>query len=125
MCGICGEVTFDGSTPSVLAISRMSDTLAPRGPDDSGIVSYGNAGFGHRRLHRTRREVVLDLTALRHPGVQSVGFAFADDPLLGGIQRIGKGLLAVARSLDPDYRIRLQQVAGADTQIFERLPHPD
>ncbi|MBU0582125.1 MAG: N-acetylglutaminylglutamine amidotransferase [Alphaproteobacteria bacterium] len=50
MCGICGEVTFDGSTPSVLAISRMSDTLAPRGPDDSGIVSYGNAGFGHRRL---------------------------------------------------------------------------
>jgi asparagine synthase (glutamine-hydrolysing) len=28
----------------------MSDTLAPRGPDDSGIVSYGNAGFGHRRL---------------------------------------------------------------------------
>ena len=28
----------------------MSETLAPRGPDDSGIVSYGNAGFGHRRL---------------------------------------------------------------------------
>ncbi len=50
MCGICGEVTFDGSAPSVLAISRMSETLAPRGPDDSGIVSYGNAGFGHRRL---------------------------------------------------------------------------
>lgn len=50
MCGICGEVRFDGVTPSVPAISKMMEALAPRGPDGSGIVAHGNAGFGHRRL---------------------------------------------------------------------------
>ncbi|MDI6024991.1 N-acetylglutaminylglutamine amidotransferase [Corticibacterium sp. UT-5YL-CI-8] len=50
MCGICGEITFDGSTPSAAKISTMLETLAPRGPDGEGIVSHGNAGFGHRRL---------------------------------------------------------------------------
>ncbi|WP_011581794.1 MULTISPECIES: N-acetylglutaminylglutamine amidotransferase [Chelativorans] len=50
MCGICGEVRFDGRTPSVSAISGMMEALAPRGPDGAGIVSHGNAGFGHRRL---------------------------------------------------------------------------
>ena len=67
MCGICGEVTFDGSAPSVLAITRMSETLAPRGPDDSGIVSYGNAGFGHRRLR------IIDLSEkARQPMVDAM-----------------------------------------------------
>ena len=28
MCGICGEVRFDGATPSVSAISKMADILA-------------------------------------------------------------------------------------------------
>jgi len=50
MCGICGEVRFDGQAPSVSAISGMMEALAPRGPDGAGIVSHGNAGFGHRRL---------------------------------------------------------------------------
>jgi asparagine synthase (glutamine-hydrolysing) len=50
MCGICGEVRFDGKAPSVSKISDMMDALAARGPDGSGIVSHGNAGFGHRRL---------------------------------------------------------------------------
>ncbi|WP_024896024.1 N-acetylglutaminylglutamine amidotransferase [Brucella rhizosphaerae] len=56
MCGICGEVRFDGGTPSVTAISKMADVLAPRGPDASGIVVRGNVGFGHRRLR------ILDLS---------------------------------------------------------------
>ncbi|MBC2885209.1 N-acetylglutaminylglutamine amidotransferase [Ochrobactrum sp. CM-21-5] len=56
MCGICGEVRFDGGTPSVSAVSIMADVLAPRGPDSSGIVVRGNVGFGHRRLR------ILDLS---------------------------------------------------------------
>lgn len=56
MCGICGEVRFDGGTPSVLALSIMADVLAPRGPDSSGVVVRGNVGFGHRRLR------ILDLS---------------------------------------------------------------
>ena len=50
MCGICGEISFDGSVPSIMAVSRMSEVLAPRGPDGAGVVAHGNAAFGHRRL---------------------------------------------------------------------------
>ncbi|EEQ94551.1 asparagine synthase family amidotransferase [Brucella intermedia LMG 3301] len=56
MCGICGEVRFDGRSPSVSAVSKMADVLSPRGPDASGIVVRGNIGFGHRRLR------ILDLS---------------------------------------------------------------
>lgn len=50
MCGICGEMRFDGVAPSVSTISKMMEALASRGPDGSGIVSHGNVGFGHQRL---------------------------------------------------------------------------
>jgi asparagine synthase (glutamine-hydrolysing) len=50
MCGICGEVTFDGSRASAARIERMAECMAPRGPDGAGMVVRGNVGFGHRRL---------------------------------------------------------------------------
>ncbi|THV24234.1 N-acetylglutaminylglutamine amidotransferase [Peteryoungia ipomoeae] len=56
MCGICGEVKFDGTSPSVSAVSTMADVLAPRGPDSAGVVVRGNVGLGHRRLR------ILDLS---------------------------------------------------------------
>lgn len=33
MCGICGELRFDGIWPDIEAIERMSGKLARRGPD--------------------------------------------------------------------------------------------
>lgn len=56
MCGICGEIRFDGAQPSVTAVSLMADALAPRGPDGAGVVVRGNVGLGHRRLR------ILDLS---------------------------------------------------------------
>jgi asparagine synthase (glutamine-hydrolysing) len=50
MCGICGEIRLDGTAPSPIAIAKMTDVMAPRGPDGAGLVMHGNAGFGHRRL---------------------------------------------------------------------------
>jgi len=50
VCGICGEITFDGSPADVGAVARMADCLAPRGPDGSGLVARGRVAFGHRRL---------------------------------------------------------------------------
>jgi len=50
MCGICGEITFDGSAASVGRVERMTDAMAPRGPDGSGVVARGRFAFGHRRL---------------------------------------------------------------------------
>ncbi|MCB1774359.1 MAG: N-acetylglutaminylglutamine amidotransferase [Gammaproteobacteria bacterium] len=56
MCGICGEIRFDGEQPSVDAIARMNRVLFPRGPDGSGIFQSGHLAVGHQRLK------ILDLS---------------------------------------------------------------
>jgi asparagine synthase (glutamine-hydrolysing) len=60
MCGICGELRFDGCAPEVSTLSRMNERLARRGPDDEGVHISGPLGFGHRRLS------VIDLSARSH-----------------------------------------------------------
>ncbi|WP_075221038.1 N-acetylglutaminylglutamine amidotransferase [Acuticoccus yangtzensis] len=50
MCGICGEVRFDGQSASVPAVIKMADAMAPRGPDGAGILARDRFAFGHRRL---------------------------------------------------------------------------
>jgi asparagine synthase (glutamine-hydrolysing) len=56
MCGISGELRFDGRTPDLAAIGRMKDALARRGPDSEGAYCDGPLAFGHRRL------AVIDLS---------------------------------------------------------------
>jgi len=50
MCGICGELRFDGQEADLAAIRRMTARLERRGPDHGGSYSDGPLGFGHRRL---------------------------------------------------------------------------
>jgi asparagine synthase (glutamine-hydrolysing) len=50
MCGICGELRFDGSDVDIAAVSRMTAALRPRGPDGSGVVARDHVALGHRRL---------------------------------------------------------------------------
>ena len=50
MCGICGELRFDGASPGMRAVERMSEQLARRGPDHAGTFADGPLAFGHRRL---------------------------------------------------------------------------
>ena len=54
MCGICGELTFDGRPVRPDDVRAMSAALAHRGPDDEGemIGEDGDlcVGFGHQRL---------------------------------------------------------------------------
>ncbi len=51
MCGIAGKIANHGDEPvSENVIRRMTDVLAHRGPDASGIRIDGQAGLGHRRL---------------------------------------------------------------------------
>jgi asparagine synthase (glutamine-hydrolysing) len=57
MCGICGEIRFDGRAPDVSAVARMTDVMAARGPDSAGTWSQGNVAFGHRRL------CIIDISA--------------------------------------------------------------
>jgi asparagine synthase (glutamine-hydrolysing) len=50
MCGIAGEIRFDGNTPDSAAVARMAEAMAARGPDAAGIFGQSNVAFGHRRL---------------------------------------------------------------------------
>jgi asparagine synthase (glutamine-hydrolysing) len=50
MCGLVGVVNFDGEPVDRQRIIRMTETLEHRGPDGSGVWTYGNVGLGHRRL---------------------------------------------------------------------------
>ena len=50
MCGICGELRFDGAELDVAAVARMTAAMSKRGPDASGLIARGSAAFGHRRL---------------------------------------------------------------------------
>ncbi|MCS0603367.1 N-acetylglutaminylglutamine amidotransferase [Streptomyces sp. LP11] len=58
MCGLAGEIRFDGARPDPDAVRRMSDRLAPRGPDGAGAWSRGPAALAHRRLK------IIDLSDL-------------------------------------------------------------
>jgi len=57
MCGICGEIRFDGRSADVAAVARMTGTMASRGPDSDGAFAHGPVAFGHRRLS------IIDLSA--------------------------------------------------------------
>jgi len=50
MCGICGELRFDGLSPDKTTLANMTEQLARRGPDASGDYFSGPVAFGHRRL---------------------------------------------------------------------------
>ena len=52
MCGICGEVRFDGGRVDPHALDEMRDQIVHRGPDSSGryVSPDGTAGLGFRRL---------------------------------------------------------------------------
>src|SRR6202451_1959103 len=56
MCGICGEVTFDGSTAGG-CIAAMTERMRARGPDAGGAFVQDRVAFGHRRL------AIIDLAA--------------------------------------------------------------
>ncbi|MEU3661384.1 N-acetylglutaminylglutamine amidotransferase [Streptomyces sp. NPDC032940] len=50
MCGLSGEIRFDGGRPDLAAVRRMGDRLAPRGPDGHGLWSQGAVALAHQRL---------------------------------------------------------------------------
>jgi asparagine synthase (glutamine-hydrolysing) len=61
MCGICGEVRFDGGSAGH-RLAAMTQILRPRGPDAGGSFMQDRVAFGHRRLS------IIDLaTASQQP----------------------------------------------------------
>jgi asparagine synthase (glutamine-hydrolysing) len=50
MCGLAGEIRFDGQAIDPGAIARMNQSQTARGPDGQGLMVFDRFGFGHRRL---------------------------------------------------------------------------
>ena len=50
MCGISGEIRFDGGPADVAAVARITAAMHRRGPDGSGVHAAGAVALGHRRL---------------------------------------------------------------------------
>ena len=50
MCGIVGQINFDGSPVCPALLKKMTDVISHRGPDGEGHWIEGNIGLGHRRL---------------------------------------------------------------------------
>ena len=50
MCGICGELRFDNTSPNRERIERMKAKLEQRGPDSEGSYFNDAIALGHRRL---------------------------------------------------------------------------
>src|SRR5690606_17062514 len=66
MCGIAGEIRFDGGPASAVAVAAMNGCHARRGPDGEGLYLQDRVAFGHRRLK------IIDLSdRSRQPMVDS------------------------------------------------------
>lgn len=66
MCGIAGELRFDGQEADLTALQEVTRAMTPRGPDAGGLNLHGNAALGHRRLK------IIDLTdAAQQPMVDA------------------------------------------------------
>ncbi|MBL8344036.1 MAG: asparagine synthase (glutamine-hydrolyzing) [Rubrivivax sp.] len=70
MCGVAGFVHLDGAPASPVALQRMTDAIAHRGPDGQGHWTEGNVGLGHRRLS------IIDLSPAGHQPMVSADHRF-------------------------------------------------
>lgn len=61
MCGICGQLSFDGKPAQARETEAMVRTLDHRGPDDRGVYAHGPASIGIARLK------VIDLETGHQP----------------------------------------------------------
>ena len=61
MCGIAGELRFDGKKSDLGITKSMCDAQIHRGPDDDGYFSHGPVSLGIRRLS------IIDLTIGLYP----------------------------------------------------------
>ncbi len=90
MCGIGGEVRFDGHKADPGDVEPMLTCLEPRGPDSDGAWSEGPAAFVHRRLK------IIDLS-------EAGGQPMADEEL---------GLVLVFNGFIYNYRDLRTELAG-------------
>ncbi|HEY2202853.1 MAG TPA: N-acetylglutaminylglutamine amidotransferase [Pseudonocardia sp.] len=109
MCGIAGELRFDGTAADPAPVARMCEVMVPRGPDGNGLWASGPIALGHRRLK------IIDLS---EKGAQPMV-----DPELG--------LTVVFNGCIYNYRELRDELAGhgyrffshSDTEVIAKAYH--
>jgi asparagine synthase (glutamine-hydrolysing) len=94
MCGLTGEIRFDGRPADVAALERSCAVMACRGPDGSGLWVQGPTGLGHRRLS------IIDLsTRGAQPMVDpAVGLSIAFNGCIYNYPQLRDELIALGHS---------------------------
>jgi asparagine synthase (glutamine-hydrolysing) len=109
MCGIAGELLFDGRAADQEAVRRMLPCLESRGPDGEGLWHRERVVFGHRRLK------IIDLS-------EAGGQPMTDDEL--GLTMVFNGCIYNYQ----DLRARLQRdgyrfFSTSDTEVILKAYH--
>ncbi len=109
MCGICGEIRFDGNPGSVERVFKMGEQLNPRGPNGIGHFSQNHVAFGHRRLK------IIDLSeASQQPLVDSeLGLTLVFNGIIYNYRELREELQALG------YRF----FSRGDTEVISKAYH--
>jgi len=109
MCGILGEIRFDGEVADLSALERMARAMMPRGPDGEGILRRGPIGLGHRRLK------IIDLTECSQQPM-------VDSEL--GLSLVFNGAIYNHRELRRELEARgYRFFSGGDTEVILKSYH--
>jgi asparagine synthase (glutamine-hydrolysing) len=109
MCGIAGEIRFDGHLADADAVARMMRAQARRGPDSCGQLMRGRVGLGHQRLK------IIDLS---HRSAQPMV-----DPELG-IDLVFNGCIYNYQELrDELAALGYRFFSGGDTEVIIKAYH--
>jgi asparagine synthase (glutamine-hydrolysing) len=119
MCGIAGELRFDGVPPGAAAMARMLWKLARRGPDGEGQYADGAVRLGHRRL------AIIDLSAhSRQPMVDTLaGLALVFNGTIYNYPELRADLVTRGHTFfsDGDTEVILRAYAEWGEACVERL----
>jgi len=109
MCGICGDIRFDASQPSMPIVEKMMTRMGARGPDSWGTLLQGRVCFGHRRLK------IIDLSEKsRQP---------MSDPFLG-LDIVFNGCIYNYRELRAELENKgYQFFSEGDTEVLLKAYH--
>lgn len=118
MCGLCGELAFEGSTDAV-SLAAMTSSMRNRGPDAGGLLLQETIGLGHRRLS------IIGLTpAAQQPLVDpEVGLAIAFNGCIYNFRELRRELQGLGYRFfsTGDTEVILKAYAAWGTRCVERL----
>jgi asparagine synthase (glutamine-hydrolysing) len=119
MCGIAGEIRFDGATADAAALARMAGSMTARGPDGNGVFVQGRVGLAHRRLK------IIDLSdASQQPMIDStLGLAIVFNGAIYNYQELRTELEAKGYSFfaHGDTEVLLKAYHAWGARFVERL----